>query len=46
MVKISEKDWKDDQWMVVADMNGHIGLNNEKLNRNGQMLLDFVESRK
>ena len=33
-------------WVVTGDMNGHIGLINEKVNRNGQMLLDFAECTK
>ena len=30
--------------MIMGDFNGHIGQLNEKVNINGQMILDFIES--
>lgn len=31
------------KWIIMGDLNAHIGLNNERLNVNGQMLLNFEE---
>lgn len=31
------------KWIIMGDQNTHIGLNNERVNVNGQMLLDFEE---
>lgn len=32
-----------DKWVIMGDLNGHIGLLNERVNINGQMILDFTE---
>ncbi|KAG0711800.1 hypothetical protein GWK47_019838 [Chionoecetes opilio] len=42
MLKIKEKVGRD-KWVIMGDMNGHIGLMEERVNRNGEMLLDFAE---
>ena len=31
------------KWVIMGDLNGHIGLIEEIVNRNGQLILDFVE---
>lgn len=33
------------KWIIIGDLNAHIGINNERVNVNGQMLLDFEEER-
>ena len=30
------------KWIIMGDLNGHIGLMEETVNRNGQLILDFV----
>ena len=32
------------KWVLMGDFNGHIGLNSDPVNKNGQMLLDFTET--
>ena len=34
-----------EKWVVMGDLNGHIGLNNERTNINGTMILEFAENR-
>ena len=34
---------KNERVIVMGDMNGHIGILGEEVNRNGQLLLDFAE---
>ena len=31
------------RWVILGDLNGHIGLVEETVNRNGQLILNFVE---
>lgn len=33
----------DKKWIIMGDLNGHIGLNNERVNTNGRLILEFVE---
>ncbi|KAG0726595.1 hypothetical protein GWK47_036224 [Chionoecetes opilio] len=42
MLEIKEKVGRD-KWVIMGDMNGHIGLMEERVNRNGELLLDFAE---
>ncbi|KAG0715447.1 hypothetical protein GWK47_011916 [Chionoecetes opilio] len=42
MLEIKEKVGRD-KWVIMGDMNGHIGLMEERVNRNGELLLDFSE---
>lgn len=30
------------RWIILGDLNGHIGLMEETVNRNGQLILDFA----
>jgi len=30
------------KWIILGDLNGHIGLMEETVNRNGQLILDFI----
>ncbi|XP_050706159.1 uncharacterized protein LOC126991439 [Eriocheir sinensis] len=43
LMEISGRVGKE-KWIVMGDLNGHIGLNNAPVNRNGHMLLEFAES--
>ena len=36
----------DEKWIILGDFNGHVGMKNEAVNKNGEMLLDFTETAK
>lgn len=42
LMEVGERVGKQ-RWLVMGDFNGHIGLNNMPVNKNGDMLLDFQE---
>ena len=42
MIEI-KKEVGDRKWIIMGDLNGHTGLNSDRVNGNGKMILDFVE---
>ena len=43
LIKRAIDECKGDQVIVMGDMNGHIGMLEEPINRNGDLLLEFME---
>ena len=44
LMEIREK-VDSEKWVIMGDLNGHIGQLNEKINTNGQMILDCQKDR-
>ena len=34
----------EDKWVIMGDFNEHIGMKNEAVNANGEMLLDYCDA--